>query len=83
MGGEIVKLCVDFPEDRLNAGDVGVVWGAYNTSPPTYEATFENQHLELIDATFEFHQVERLPDQAESILGNELRGFLLSINKNN
>ncbi len=83
IGGEIVKLRVDFPEAELKSGDVGVLWGVYNTDPLSYEATFRNQRLQLVDMTFEFHQVEQLPPQAKSTLGDELNKFLLSINKNN
>jgi len=35
-GGEIVRLKKDFPDDDLSVGDCGVIWGAYDMTPPFY-----------------------------------------------
>jgi len=37
-GGEIVRLKNDHPDDGLEAGDCGVVWGVYDGE--FYEASF-------------------------------------------
>ncbi len=38
--GDVVALTEDYPGLGLSAGDTGVIWVRYSTTPPAYDVTF-------------------------------------------
>ncbi len=38
--GDVVALTEDYPSLGLSAGDTGVIWVLYSTTPPAYDVTF-------------------------------------------
>lgn len=51
--GEAVALTEDHPSLGLRAGDVGVVWVMYTTTPPAYDVTFSDADGEKFDIVLE------------------------------
>ena len=51
--GESVALTEDHPSLGLSAGDVGVVWVMYTTTPPAYDVTFSDADGEKFDMVLE------------------------------
>ena len=59
-GGEVVRLVQNHPDDGLEAGDCGLVWGVYDMEPPLYEASFFDRHGSNIDMMFVEENVEEV-----------------------
>ncbi len=59
-GGEIVRLKKDYPDDGLEAGDCGVVWGVYDGE--FYEASFFRRDGKDNDLMFQEDEVEEVTD---------------------
>lgn len=51
-GGEVVRLMQDHPDDGLEAGDCGLIWGVYDIHPTLYEASFFDRNGDSVDMTF-------------------------------
>ncbi len=47
--GDAVALTEDHPSLGLSAGDTGVVWVMYTTTPPAYDVTFSGADDEKFD----------------------------------
>ena len=58
LGGEVVRLRTGHADGCLPAGTLGVVWGVYDTDPPSFEATF-------IDSAGDAHDIMFQPDEVE------------------
>jgi len=70
QGGEIVRLIHD--HENLKAGTCGVLWGVYDTEPPTYEACFVHEAGEE-DFMFEAQTVEEVRDESQLAFAHRLK----------
>ena len=51
LEGQYVSLRADYPDLGMKAGEIGVVWAAYATDPPSYEVTFRRSGDDQFDMT--------------------------------
>ncbi len=47
--GASVALTEDHPSLGLRAGDIGIIWVMYTTTPPAYDVTFSSANGEKFD----------------------------------
>ena len=69
LEGATVALRADYPGLGLRAGDRGVVWALYGTTPPAYDVTFQGQDGRRFDMLLDEDELtdpadERSPREA-------------------
>ncbi len=47
--GDTVALKENYPSLGLSAGNIGVIWVSYSTTPPAYDATFQDAEGRAFD----------------------------------
>ena len=67
--GASVALTEDHPSLGLRAGDVGVVWVMYTTSPPAYDVTFPGVNGEEFDMVLEEDELS-VPSMTRELAGS-------------
>lgn len=72
-GGEIVRLKKDYPEDGLETGDCGVVWGVYDGE--FYEASFFRPDGRDNDLMFQEDEVEEVTDIQQTPCPERIKEF--------
>lgn len=55
--GDSVALVEDYRSLGLSAGDVGVIWVSYSTTPPAYDVTFRGADGRQFDMVLEEHEL--------------------------
>ncbi len=68
--GNVVALTEDYPSLGLSAGDTGVVWVLYSTTPPAYDVTFCGADGRKFDMALDEDELVKPASKRESALAS-------------